>query len=453
MLRPYPSGPAPRLCQICGLVNRQQALALQQSKQSSKRSFVTLHASRRLARADGSVPTAPRAARLFATSQPCLKAAKRPQPPPAPKNQNAPQSSSQDGEHGTPRPRPSSKPQSPAADLAELVAAVDRVTKAFLAQQGIPSEHTTLTALRACAKPDLRLILDAQKPSQIPASASRLLDLDRRSKSPATDSLGQTDPSPLRPEDVMKRISNAAYAIVSHPAVSITPQVLDEYVQLQARLGRPETFPYVLELYATKPNPRLVAGSIEYVKANPNKIQNAIEQAVAETALNTAIEAKHLDAAVGVVENAYATKAFLRSKIVKKALLPISVAGAVPVAAYILATNLALLQDSLEPALATNMAFVGILAYFGFTGTIGIVALTTANDQMKRVTWAPGTPLVHRWLYEEQRAALDKVACGFGFSQASRYGEEEGEEFMLLREFILRKSMILDAVELMPGMN
>jgi hypothetical protein len=89
----------------------------------------------------------------------------------------------------------------------------------------------------------------------------------------------------------------------------------------------------------------------------------------------------------------------------------------------------------------------------GFTATIGMVAHFTANDQMKRVTWASGTPLRHRWLYEDERAALDKIACSFGFSEEHRYGEEEGEDFLWLREYVLSRSMILDAVELMPGMN
>ncbi len=103
--------------------------------------------------------------------------------------------------------------------------------------------------------------------------------------------------------------------------------------------------------------------------------------------------------------------------------------------------------------MATNVAFAGILAYVGFTATIGIVAVTTANDQMDRVTWATGMPLRERWLREEERAALDRVAGAWGFKEPRRRGEEEGGEWEELREFIGRRGMVLDRVELMEGME
>ena len=89
----------------------------------------------------------------------------------------------------------------------------------------------------------------------------------------------------------------------------------------------------------------------------------------------------------------------------------------------------------------------------GFTLSIGLVASATANDQMRRVSWTPGTPLRQRWLREEERAAFDRVACSFGFSEEQRYGEEEGNDFQALRQYVLQKGMILDAVELMEGMS
>jgi len=349
--------------------------------------------------------------------------------------------------------------------LADLAAAVDRVIKAFLAQQGIPSEHMTLTALRACAQANAKLALDSPQEQQAAATgpsaasdrdlettASHLLDLDAHARKAANVAAPQKTP-PLQLQEVVDKISDAAYAIVSHPAVVITPSVLKEYVDLQARLGKPETLPQILELSASKPRPRLVSGAIEYVKQKPHRMENAIDSDTAERALDVALEAKHLDAAIGIVENTYATKSFVRSKVVRKALLPLSVLGATPAVAYVVATKLSLLQESMDQATATSVAFAGIVAYVGFTATIGLVATTTENDQMKRVTWAPGTPLRERWLREEERAALDRVACSIGFSEEHRWGEEEGEEFQLLREYIFRKGMILDAVELMPGMN
>ncbi|KAA8566987.1 hypothetical protein EYC84_010078 [Monilinia fructicola] len=110
-------------------------------------------------------------------------------------------------------------------------------------------------------------------------------------------------------------------------------------------------------------------------------------------------------------------------------------------------------QNTMEPGMATNIAFAGILAYMGFTATIGVVAVTTANDQMDRVTWAPGMPLRERWVREEERAAIDKVAGSWGFHEKWRRGEEEGKDWDRLRLWIGNKGMLLDAVELMEGME
>ena len=344
--------------------------------------------------------------------------------------------------------------------LENLAAAVDRVTKLFLAQPGIPSEEMTLTALRSCWRKDLKLALESAEQrsdaSAIEDPASHLLGLDEGTKAqPHVDAATAEakTTSAMRVQDVIDKFSAAAYAIITHPPVVITSQVLEMYVELQARLGKPETLPHVFELFASKPRPRLASGSIKYVEPNPGKLSNAIQPALADVALTAAIEAKNLDAAVGIVESTYAAKATRRQRMLNKAFFPAVVFGGAPIAIYIAATNLSLLQNSMEQVMARNVAFAAILAYVGFTATIGVVAATTTNDQMKRVTWAPGTPLHQRWLREDERAAFDKVALAFGFSEQTRWGEEEGEEFLLLREFILRRGMILDAVELMPGMN
>jgi cytochrome c oxidase assembly factor CtaG len=154
-----------------------------------------------------------------------------------------------------------------------------------------------------------------------------------------------------------------------------------------------------------------------------------------------------------IIEAAYTTKAFQRAKFVRKGLLPATGLAVAPVAAYTIASQLAILQTTMDSAMATNVAFAGILAYVGFTATIGVVAVTTANDQMDRVTWAPGVPLRERWIREEERAAIDKVAGAWGFRESWRRGEEEGEDWDALREWIGQKSMMLDRVELMEGME
>ncbi|KAK4101663.1 hypothetical protein N658DRAFT_425328 [Parathielavia hyrcaniae] len=323
---------------------------------------------------------------------------------------------------------------------------------------GIPSEQTTLMALRALAQIDVRPVPDAREGRSEEAVAEtrrpalQLLGLEGMDSTSGEAARPQKRTS-QRAQEVVDKVSDAAYTIVTQPTVVITGRILEEYVRLQARLGRPESLPQVLDLYASKPTPKLVSGTIKYAERNPNKADSAVDPAVAEVALGAALEAKDLPAAIGILENTYSAKPFLRSKLIKKALLPgIAVAGT-PVAIYYVATELAQLQHALQPHIATGFAFAGAICYVGFTATIGMVAHFTANDQMKRVTWALGTPLRHRWLYEEERAALDKIACSFGFSEEHRYGEEEGEEFLWLREYILNRSMILDAVDLMPGMN
>ncbi len=124
-----------------------------------------------------------------------------------------------------------------------------------------------------------------------------------------------------------------------------------------------------------------------------------------------------------------------------------------PAAAYSLSSQLAAHQSTMDVSLARGVAFAGILAYVGFTATIGIVAITTANDQMDRVTWAQGMPLRERWLREEERAAIDRVAGAWGFRDVSRRGEEEGEEWEGFKEWVGLRGMVLDSVELMEGME
>jgi hypothetical protein len=263
--------------------------------------------------------------------------------------------------------------------------------------------------------------------------------------------------APKRPslskQELADKISSAAYAIIKHPTVILTPRLLDEYVRLQARLGKPQTLTEIFSLYRVKPLPRNAGGSIRFVERNPDKVQNAVPAKVADRALDAAIEAKNLDAAVGIIANTFAAKSFLRSKLLNKGVIPGLAVSILPVGAYILASSMSLMQDSMDTSTATGVAFAAILAYLGFTGTIGVVVVTTANDQMKRVTWLPGIPLRQRWLREEERAALDKVACAFGFREQHRYGEEDGPEFSALRSYILGRGMILDAVELMEGMS
>jgi hypothetical protein len=343
--------------------------------------------------------------------------------------------------------------------IKDVVLVIEQTLDQLLSHGRIPQEDEVVAALRKCAKAASLIHAGPATPLHIGESAesdtaaSSLLSMDGPS-SELTQSVDTTTAlEPPRSSELADRISEAAFVIVSHPDVVITSRVLGIYLDTQARLGKVETLPHVLGLYASKPKPRRSRGPLQYLKQNPDRAANAVDPDLVDKALNAAIEAKNLDAAIGIIENSYATKAFIRAKLLKKALLPASAVVATPIAVYLLASNLSHLQSSFDQKTATAVATAGILAYVGFTGWMGAMSVITQNDHMKRVTWAPGIPLRERWIHEEERAALDKVACSFGFSQAHRFGEEEGADFQALREFILCKGMVLDRVELMEGMS
>ncbi|EFQ26449.1 hypothetical protein CGRA01v4_05598 [Colletotrichum graminicola] len=341
-------------------------------------------------------------------------------------------------------------------DPSKLAAVVVQSKRRFLSTDGIPTPQLVIAALKTCqgAANAIQPYLsksEIRSTSALAAStASNLLSLD--SNSTAAKSSSTSIPS-TSVKDTVDTISESAHEIIAHPTVPIDTQVLDLYVNIQARLGRPETLPHVFDLYASKPQPKAVAGSITYVQQNPNRAEKAIEAAVAETALRAAIDAKNLDAAIGIVEACYATQAFYRQKLLRKALLPALAVSAAPFGVYALASNLSAFQNTMEPVTATKCAFAAILAYLGFTATIGMVAKTTVNDHMRRVTWAPGIPLHQRWLREEERAGMDDIACAWGYKEKWRHGEEGGIEWDSLKEYLGLKGMMLDRVELMEGMS
>ncbi|EPE36317.1 hypothetical protein GLAREA_05655 [Glarea lozoyensis ATCC 20868] len=278
-------------------------------------------------------------------------------------------------------------------------------------------------------------------------ATSALLDLEDDEGVP---SISNQTPDLIRMED---ELSKLAYSIAAHPPIPLTANILAAYVKIQHTLKKPSTLADVFHLYATKPIPKEGTTPITYSVQNPDKSSNAVPQPIADKALEAAIEKRDLVAAMDIIEFSYATKAYRRAKFIKTGLLPVTGFAAAPFAAYVLASRLAHWQTTMEPELATNVAFAGMVAYIGFTGSIGVVALTTANDQMDRVTWAPGMPLRERWVREDERAAIDKISGAWGFRELWRRGEEEGEEWEAIREWAGLKGMILDRTELMEGME
>lgn len=246
-------------------------------------------------------------------------------------------------------------------------------------------------------------------------------------------------------------IPDLAYGIVTHPAVFITPEILYSYVALQSLIRDPAPIPAVFTLYANKPF--TPAGSSRVVQPNRKQAKYAVPEKAASAALDAAVDAKDISVCLDIIDTSYSAPAFRRAKLIRRA-TPVGILGCLmPPLAYVTADAIAKYQDEVDHALAVQFAFGGLLTYVGCVGAMGLLATLTANDQMVRVTWAIGTPLRERWMREEERAALDKVAQAWGFEDPLKRGFEEGEEWELLREVVMRKGMLLDNSTLMTGME
>lgn len=248
-------------------------------------------------------------------------------------------------------------------------------------------------------------------------------------------------------------VSQIATDIVKDEKVFLSPDVLACYTKTQTLLKRADHFPEIFHLYAHKPAPEENTKPIKFRKATPNSVNCAVPSDLATMALDVAIEQRNLPLVLAIVDNAFCTPAFHRAKVFKKAGVPLGGLALAPGGCYVVSSWAAGLQNTMDPGTATGIAFAAGLAYVGGVSSIGVLAITTANDQMERVTWLPGVPLRHRWLREEERAAMDKVALAWGFKSIDWRGEEEGEEWEALREFIGMRGMILDKTDLMPGMQ
>ena len=321
----------------------------------------------------------------------------------------------------------------------------------------VPNEVAVQRALNICedlARSFLNPTESLGTPPRLEKTpTTNLLSLDEQSRAPIVPSPTETLSRRSPKEYTADNISSTAYTIVTDPKVFITPALLATYVYIQSILGRPESFPQIFDLYASKPIPQLGRVPIEYKEANPERASSAVPLVLAHSALTAAIEVKDLPLCFNIIDTSVCVTAYKRSKVLRRALLPFSGLALTPAAAYVLADQLAQYQHSMDHQIATNMAFLGIVAYVGFTATIGVVAIATANDQMDRITWAMGTPLRERWLREEERALVDRVAGAWGFQDENKRGEEEGGEWEALREWALMRGMVLDKPELMEGME
>ena len=326
-----------------------------------------------------------------------------------------------------------------------------------VSSQPLPHEDAILDALQTCKDLSNSIAQTTALPGKSKNNdvnpTSHLLFLEEQSgKSDAQ----RLQPTPLAPDQKAKlgeEISSAAFAIIVCPTVFITPKVLKVYLDIQRLLKKPESLGKVLDLYANKPIPRPGTNPVQFKSSNPNKASSAVPLSAANDALSIAIDSRNLPLCLDIIRSTVCTTAYRRSKLLRRAMLPMSGLALSPLAAYAVASQLSSYSDNMSPEMATQIAFAGILSYVAFTATIGVVAITTANDQMDRVTWAMGTRLRDRWLKEDERAMLDRVAGAWGFKQSSRRGEEEGPDWEALREWIGLRGMILDKVALMEGME
>ena len=248
-------------------------------------------------------------------------------------------------------------------------------------------------------------------------------------------------------------ISSTIYDLLNDRKVFITPDALNVYTRIQLLLGRPQYLPQIFDLYATKPVPKLGSSPITYSKPWKSHPRNAVDLELSGAALDAAIANKDLPLALAIIDTTVATPSFRFAKVLRKAALPFAAFAALPFVAYTGADWLAHYQNTMDEEYARMIVLMASTAYIGTVSIIGFVALTTYNDQMERVSWQPGYRLRDRWLHEEERLYFDRVAMAWGFKEKWRRGEEQGEEWEALREFLGMRMMVLDKSSLMEGME
>ncbi|KAF8253474.1 hypothetical protein K440DRAFT_642421 [Wilcoxina mikolae CBS 423.85] len=308
---------------------------------------------------------------------------------------------------------------------------------------------TALTAFKTYAQQQMKR--NPSPPSTTTTSAtSAILFLSSSPRSNPVRKLHAT-PRPAQKGEFAS-LTSLTYDILSDPRVFLTPAILSSFVSLQRLTRDPSPIPAVFTLYATKPV-LPPSGKGKPQVPNPKQAKYAIPPSVALVGLETAIDAGDMTAALDVIDTSYALPAYRRNKVIRQALPVAGVGLCAPAAIWVVAGWLAGWQDTVDHELATKYAFTGLTAYAGLTAGVGLLVVGTKNDQMVRVTWVRGTPLSERWVREEERAALDAVAMAWGFEDPARRGDEEGEEWELLREVVGRKGMVLDDPALLDGME
>ncbi|KAL1862332.1 hypothetical protein Plec18170_001158 [Paecilomyces lecythidis] len=344
-----------------------------------------------------------------------------------------------------------SKPATP-ADPDVSLKEVQQEARAIRSLDAVPSDEMVVHLLQKCLNIVERIVLGEQSQQNQNKdggnATSSLLNLEEKSTETQRSKVNLN-----AKRKVTDSISQVADDLLRDEKVFISPEALEYYTKIQTLLKKADHFPEIFTLYANKPVPVENSSPIQYSQPNPKSVKNAVPSELANMALDVAIEQKNLPLVLAIIDSTFCAPAFYRAKIFKKATVPLTGLAAAPAASYVIASWASTLQNTMDESTARGLIFSAILAYVGFTSSVGIVAITSSNDQMERVVWIPGVPLRQRWLREEERAALDKVAVAWGFKDPWMRGEEEGEEWEALREFIGMRGMILDKTDLMEGMQ
>ncbi|KAL4894092.1 hypothetical protein BDV59DRAFT_21688 [Aspergillus ambiguus] len=343
----------------------------------------------------------------------------------------------------------------PSTEAEETLRQIAHDSTELRSVDAVPSNDAVVQLLQRCQELAEALVLPEPERTKHSLSEgkgeneiSSILDLEEKHNAKKR-SKSQRTPHP----QLANSLSQVSYDILTDEKVFISPEALACYTKIQTLLKRAEQFPEIFHLYANKPVPEENSSPVKYHKANPKSVNSAVPTELANMALDVAIEQRNLPLVLEIIDNTFCAPAFHRAKIFKKASVPLGGLATAPAACYVIASWASSLQNTMDPSTATGIAFAASLAYVGGVSSVGLLAITTANDHMERVVWLPGVPLRHRWLREEERAALDRVALAWGFKDVYMRGEEEGEEWENLKEFIGMRGMILDKTDLMHGMQ
>jgi hypothetical protein len=352
------------------------------------------------------------------------------------------------------------------ANIEENIKWITDASRDAMSSETVPDELTILEVLIKSQEVANTLIFGtpeqpqtetaAPTPKKSPGSGSTssLLDLedDEADVYGATAS-SSNDLSVAARQRASNVISSTIYELLRDKKVFITPDALNIYSRIQLLLSSPKYLPEIFDLYATKPIPTAGSSPITYSKPWKPHPRNAIDMQLSDAALEAAIAKKDLPLALAIIDTTVSTPSFRFAKVLRKAALPFAAWAALPFVAYTGADWLAHYQNTMDEEYARDIVLMASGAYIATLSIIGFTAITTYNDQMERVSWQPGYRLRDRWLHEEERLYFDRLAMAWGFKERSRRGEEQGEEWEALREFLGMRMMVLDKTSLLDGME